>query len=366
MRQAQNNNKIPYALNQDGVLVHVDSVPNGNNCGCICPACRKPLQARNAGSIKMHHFAHQSGVECPNAYETVMHLLAKEKIQKAFYENKVFNIDFEYNSYCPNKETCKFVRYGNCTTKTRKTFNLKDFYDSCEQEIPYDEIRRRSDLKIWSSTNPQRAPIYIEIFVTHPSDDEKLHSGCKIIEVKIENETDIENILSHGFVEDEITKDVYGEPIGEKKTKMCGFKNEDYNNKELNEEIAFSRYILYKSGKSQCRQETCMCKELKRVRPNALYEVCFHNDVALGIYELAKWMGYRNYGIPNCLLCEKYVDSYDDTGKICKMYKILGLSRYEQHDTARAKDCKYFKLNTEEMNETLKEPIDENCPITEL
>ena len=73
------NNKIPYALNKDGVLVHVDSVSNGNSCGCICPACKKPLQARNAGLIKRHHFAHQSGVECPTAYETVMHLLAKEK-----------------------------------------------------------------------------------------------------------------------------------------------------------------------------------------------------------------------------------------------------------------------------------------------
>ena len=366
MRQAQNNNKIPYALNQDGVLVHVDSVPNGNNCGCICPACKKPLQARNAGLIKMHHFAHQSGVECPNAYETVMHLLAKEKIQKAFYENKVFNIDFEYNSYCPNKETCKFVRYGNCTTKTRKTFNLKDFYDSCEQEIPYDEIRRRSDLKIWSSTNPNIAPIYIEIFVTHPSDDEKLHSGCKIIEVRILNEADIDNIVSHGFVEETITENEFGELVCESNTNFYGFKNKDYKNTELNERIEFSRYILYKSGKCQCYQDSCMCKELKRERPDALYELCFHTPMAFGIHELSKWMGYRKFGIPNCILCEKYVESYDWLGKICIMYKRLGISRYE-HDTARAKECKYFKLNTKEMNEYLKEPVDgEGCPITEL
>lgn len=41
---------LKYALNTKGELVHIDSVPNGNDCGCICPACKKPLQAK----IKVH------------------------------------------------------------------------------------------------------------------------------------------------------------------------------------------------------------------------------------------------------------------------------------------------------------------------
>ena len=45
-----NNNKyLKYALNAKGELVHIDSVPNGNDCGCVCPACKKPLQAKNNG-----------------------------------------------------------------------------------------------------------------------------------------------------------------------------------------------------------------------------------------------------------------------------------------------------------------------------
>ena len=37
-----NNNKyLKYALNAKGELVHIDSVPNGNDCGCVCPACKK-------------------------------------------------------------------------------------------------------------------------------------------------------------------------------------------------------------------------------------------------------------------------------------------------------------------------------------
>lgn len=136
---------LTYALNHEGVLAHIDSVPKGNNCGCFCPACKKPLQARNAGQIRVHHFAHQPGVDCPTAFETALHLLAKQLIQKAFYSQKAFIIEFEYHSHCEKEKTCNYVRYVNCETTERRRFDLKEYYDSCEQEIPYDNIKRRSD-----------------------------------------------------------------------------------------------------------------------------------------------------------------------------------------------------------------------------
>lgn len=354
---------LTYALNLEGKLVHVEDVPNGNKCGCICPACKKPLQAKNSGQIRDHHFAHQSGVDCATAQETALHLLAKKKIQKAFYEQEVFNIEFEYSSYCVNIQTCKYYRYGDCKTSERKTFNLKEFYDSCEQEIHYDDIRRRSDLKIWSSTHPEIAPIYIEFFVTHQSEYEKLHSGSKIIEVKIEDEKDIDNIIQKGFVEGERVASYQRESIVVAKTSFYGFKAEDHINISINQEIAFSRYILFQSGKFRCYQDECMCKELKRERPDALCEICYHTNVAFGIHELAKWMGYKRFGIKNCLLCKNYVDSYYGKGKLCRLYKVFGLNRFEPHDTARAKTCQSFTLDEQEMNEYLKEI---NTPYTEM
>lgn len=354
---------LEYALNQEGHLVHIDSVLNGNECGCICPACKKPLQAKNAGQIRIHHFAHNSGVDCPASLETTLHLLAKDKIQKAFNKQKVFYIKFKYHSYCEKIKTCDFVSYSNCENIDSKRFNLKAYYDSCDQEIPYDNVKRRSDLKIWSSVHPEREPIYIEIFVTHQSEYKKLHSGNKIIEIKIENEKDIDNIIQQGFTESEYSVLFHGENKAPK-TSFYGFKKEDYCNKNLNKEIVFSRYILYPSGKFQCYQDHCLCKELKRTRPKALCEICFHTDLAFDIHNLAKWIGYQKFSIKNCLFCKNYVDSYDGLGKLCRLYKHLGINRFEKHDTARAKTCSRFVLNEQEKNEYLNEQND--IPKTEL
>lgn len=70
--------QITYALGVDGKLVHVNSVPNGIECGCICPHCKEPVLAKNGGKVREHHFAHRSDVECKGAYETTLHMLAKE------------------------------------------------------------------------------------------------------------------------------------------------------------------------------------------------------------------------------------------------------------------------------------------------
>ena len=51
-------------------------------CGCHCPHCNAPLYAKNTGQIREHHFAHAHGLECEGAYESSLHLLAKEVLQE--------------------------------------------------------------------------------------------------------------------------------------------------------------------------------------------------------------------------------------------------------------------------------------------
>ena len=73
---------LTYALDEGGALVHVDDVRKGAKCACRCPHCNAPLYAKNAGQCREHHFAHARGHECEGAYESQLHLLAKEVLQE--------------------------------------------------------------------------------------------------------------------------------------------------------------------------------------------------------------------------------------------------------------------------------------------
>lgn len=354
-------NLLTYALDSSNKLKHVDAVENGMACGCVCPCCKEKLMAKNGGTKRMHHFAHASGVDCEGAYETMLHLLAKERIQDAFMKYDTFSIEYEYRSYCRKVKDCTFFRYGDCYDASRKMFNLKKYYDSCEQELSYDTIKRRSDLKIFSKSNPNLKPVYIEFFVTHASEIEKLHSGEKIIEIKIESEEDIDNIVAHGFIETTRIAQEH-DPI----IKFYGFKNEDYK-VELNSRIQFARYVLYQSGKSLCYSDSCLCGELRKTSKSTLCEICFHTTDSFKIYEMVKYQGLKRFGIKNCRYCKNYVRSYSGMGMICKLYKYLGILNIDSFDTARAKECPCFTINEAEMQAELKH-FDEMTPnsYTEL
>lgn len=55
-----NTAKIPFGLRESDLqYVDVAEVQNGKQCGCICPSCKAPLQAKQ-GKINKWHFAHYS------------------------------------------------------------------------------------------------------------------------------------------------------------------------------------------------------------------------------------------------------------------------------------------------------------------
>lgn len=73
------NNKIPFGL-KNGLLVDVSEVESGLACGCICPSCKRQLQA-NKGRVVSHYFSHDPSAEkkaCESAFETSIHLMAKQ------------------------------------------------------------------------------------------------------------------------------------------------------------------------------------------------------------------------------------------------------------------------------------------------
>lgn len=65
-------------------MVHVDSVPRGLKCKCICPYCQEQLLARH-GDIREHGFAHHSNTRQATlniCYMVVLYKLAEQLIQE--------------------------------------------------------------------------------------------------------------------------------------------------------------------------------------------------------------------------------------------------------------------------------------------
>jgi hypothetical protein len=69
--------RVPFGW-KDERLWEPRQVPNGKGCGCVCPACQRPLIAKQ--NHPTPHFAHAPGADCPKALETAIHLAAKQLI----------------------------------------------------------------------------------------------------------------------------------------------------------------------------------------------------------------------------------------------------------------------------------------------
>lgn len=133
--------KLPFGLRvADQRLVDVRSVPNGEKCGCVCPACKAALVAKNMGRIKVPHFAHTA--DCGNAYETAIHEAAKQIIREL-----------------------GFVWLPASIVAAKKQFQ----FSGHTLEKRYDRVV--PDVLVWM--NPERA-LAIEMFVTHAVGEEKL------------------------------------------------------------------------------------------------------------------------------------------------------------------------------------------------
>ncbi|WP_143068520.1 hypothetical protein [Azotobacter beijerinckii] len=59
---------IPFG-ERDGMLLRAFEVENGLACNCVCPGCRKPLNAANGGQKVIPHFRHAQSEDCISGYK---------------------------------------------------------------------------------------------------------------------------------------------------------------------------------------------------------------------------------------------------------------------------------------------------------
>lgn len=139
--------KIGLAL-RGGELITIAQAERGRRCGCVCPACGSPLDARK-GNCRIPHFAHQNGYQSPTCVETTAHRLAKEILatEKRLWIPPVFYYIFDYNQLSPAREVC---------------------IDEVQVEKPFLDLR--PDLTVWAKGHR----LFVEIAVTHRVGPEKL------------------------------------------------------------------------------------------------------------------------------------------------------------------------------------------------
>lgn len=131
-------------------VVHVDNVPNGFKCNCICPNpdCADQLSAKNNCKEMSNHFAHRTRVEGRTCLMSQLHLAA----QHYFLPLKSFTLP-------------KHVfAYDGCTLGTLPQTVV---VQSVELEASVDKFR--VDVLLHTEVGP----IIIEILVTSKCSDEK-------------------------------------------------------------------------------------------------------------------------------------------------------------------------------------------------
>jgi hypothetical protein len=148
--------KLPYALDAADRLVSAEVVPRGAACGCRCPECFSPLISKQ-GEVLRWHFAHEAdsdggtGKGCTNAFETMVHRLAKQIILDA---GRITVPAF-------------VAHYGLHIETVRGQREVS--YLAAEDEVWLQDIRRRPDALVQAGGKL----LAIEIYVAHLCPKEK-------------------------------------------------------------------------------------------------------------------------------------------------------------------------------------------------
>jgi len=142
---------LVYAI-RHGETVSIDEVESGLKCGCICPACGELLVAKK-GKKMMHHFAHHSGSTCEYGYESSLHLAAKDILAKT------------KRLFIPPV----YLRFPESYKEEELISEAKEI---CVDNVYLE--KRHNDIipDVVVCTGGKK--FFIEIYVTHPIDDEKL------------------------------------------------------------------------------------------------------------------------------------------------------------------------------------------------
>ena len=312
-----------------------------------CPQCGKQMIYK-CGAKNAWHFAHNK-TECD--YNKYLHTVAEQRILEWFNTSEEIALVLKTKRICNKASECRLFQEDICDLPIDSDkFNLKQYYTYSEKEKGYERNGHRfiADL-LCVPKNEKNEPLFIEICVTHPCEQEKIDSGIKIIEFVIKSEDDIDKIIGKKIQESEIIRLYNFFPKYEVGNSTL-FKN------------TLQKFILFSSKKGY--KKVINCRALNE--RSGLIEISIpYNDYESefmgggGFFSIAFAVATKyDNSLKHCCLCKYHSYRDWDGFGICKLYKKYGKNRYSSDNNAQK--CSYFRPDEDSIQKRIKE-FEEYC-----
>lgn len=327
--------KYQYAKDENGTLININSITeiNRNQSNFFCIGCGNEVIAK-LGKIKIHHFSHKTNISCSG--ETYLHLLGK----KLFYDNYInclekklpFFIENIENKYCNHFES----ELGNKCKQNDSTiqFDLTKFFDNIL--IEKREGSFIPDLML--TNNLRKDKIFIEIAVTHKSSEEKVNSKNRIIEILVENESDLSPIKNKILsINDSKIKFINFKNSKTVKSHCLGICNKQYNFITLDKD---GRCLLNQRNLTQIKNFLDYSKD--NIIDYKILELVNYNYRNIYQKAIASYI-QDNIKVRNCFVCRYHTDN-DSTFSILKNYDKTIFCKFLKKtcNSNEAVSCKSF------------------------
>lgn len=301
-----------YAVDEQGNTIYIKDVTletRHNKFYCMnCDGEMIPV----LGQEREWHFRHK--VDTPScSYESYIHKIGKEKLKERFYNQETFPVSYFIEYTCTKSNKCPFkekLPNQKCNKRDKRTIDLKQIYDTCEEEKTYKGYR--ADLMLTHSKHPEQEPLFIEIAYKHDCNQKKLASDIQIIEVKVNSDKDFKMSFNERelMYMDFSSNDpyIYGDkpPV-----RFYSFPRQaDYS-------ISLSRFIVFKTEKGTTEglvlPQKVSCQEYEPYQsPIVYYELATSEEILKhekreNLYAFGMAMAIKNgYPVKHCLYCQRY------------------------------------------------------------
>lgn len=348
--------KYRNAFDAEGNIIEIVDVNDDdrkiNKYYCI--GCGDEMKAA-LGQKKQHYFSHKNDCNC--SPETYYHNLAKRILKHKFDSSTQFPVKYYAHNECPKAAQCKLRYLHNwegCSSVVLKSINLKDYYNTCEEEEFYNGFK--ADLLLTHTDYPNRDPLFLEVAVTHNCTPEKINSNIRIIEIKVQNEID----AYREIIENE------GEYLNE--SNIIKSREEDllpirfYNFKRKSNDKGsnlLSRFYLFinKDGIYQalCKSNIIKCSEVDSGHRNhSLLEVTISEEaiskgLKFDLYDLGMALASEYcLDVKSCILCNRFDSSNSFARRFtwasqCVQNKNSQLPKYQKFHYAW--DCQFYRYD---------------------